>query len=65
MEISVICILKFFALSLQIKKELLIASGHLVAETRLDEILYDTSIYTLDLQIATVDANHINNASSV
>ena len=57
--------MKYFALSLQIKKELLIASGHLVAETRLDEILCDTSIYTLDLQTATVDANHIDKASSV
>ena len=53
---------KYFALSLHIKKELLIVIGHLVAETRLEDILGDISIYTVGLQTATVDVNHIHKA---
>ena len=47
---------KYFALfgGLHIEKELLIANGHLVARTGLDEILGDTSIGTAGLQTATV-----------
>ena len=47
---------------LHIKKELLIANGHLVAGTRLEGILSDTSIHTVGLQTATVDVNHIHKA---
>ena len=39
-----------------------IANGHLVAGTRLYEIVGDTSIDTAGLQTATVDANHIYKA---
>ena len=55
---------KYFALFgvLHFEKELLIANGHLVAETGLDEILGDTSIDTAGLQTATVDVNHIHKA---
>ena len=55
---------KYFALfaALHIEKELLIANGHLVAGTGLDEILGDTSIDTAGLETATVDLNHIHKA---
>ena len=55
---------KYFALfgALHIEKELLIANGHLVAGTGLDEILGDTSIDTAGLQTATVDVNYIHKA---
>ena len=49
-------------MSLRIKKESLIANRHLVAGTRLEDILGDTSIYTVDLQTATMDVNHIRKA---
>ena len=62
MKISVIAFSKYFALSLHIKKELLIANGHLVAGTRLEDILSDTSIHTVGLQTATVDVNYIHKA---
>ena len=35
---------------IHVKKEFLIANGHLVAGTRLEDILGDTSIYTVGLQ---------------
>ena len=38
------------------------ANGHLVAGTRPDEMLGDTSIYIAGLQIATVDVNHTQKA---
>ena len=41
----------------------MIANGHLVAGTELDEILGDTSIDTAALQTVTVDVNHIHKAS--
>ena len=55
---------KYFALfrALHIEKELLIANGHLVAGTGLDEILRDTSIDTAGLQTAAVNVNHIHKA---
>ena len=62
MKISVIAFSKYFALSLHIKKELLIANGHLVAGTRLEKILGETSVYTVGLQTATLDVNHTNKA---
>ena len=40
----------------------MIANGHLVAGTGLDEFLGDTSIDTAGLQTATVDVNHIHKA---
>ena len=40
----------------------MIANGHLVAGTRPDEILGDTSIYIAGLQITTVDVNHTQKA---
>ena len=46
--------------ALHIETELLIATGHLVVGTGLDEILVDTSINTAGLQIVTVDVNHIH-----
>ena len=53
---------KYFALfgALHIEKELLIGNGHLKARTGLDKILGDTSIDTVGLQTATVDANPIH-----
>ena len=56
--------LKCFALfgGLHIEKKLLIANGHLVSGTGLDEILGDTSMGTAGLQTATVDVNHIHKA---
>ena len=53
---------KYHALfgALHIEKKLLIANGHLVAGTGLDEILGDKSIDTAGLQTATVDVNHIH-----
>ena len=42
--------------------KLLIANEHLVAGTRLEDILGDTSIYTVGLQAAPEDANHIHKA---
>ena len=55
---------RYFALfgALHIEEELLIANGHLVAGTGLDEILGYTSINTAGLQTATVDVNHIHKA---
>ena len=55
---------KYFALfeALHIEKKLLIGNGHLVARTGLDKILGDTSIDTVGLQTATVDANPIHKA---
>ena len=55
---------KYFALfgALHIEKELLIANGHLVAVTGLDEILGDTSVDTASLQTVTVDVNQIHKA---
>ena len=47
--------------ALLIEKELLIANGHL-AETRLEENLGDTSIYTAGLETATVEVNLVNKA---
>ena len=41
----------------------MIANGHLVARTGLDEILGDTSIETAGLQNSTVDVNHLHKAS--
>ena len=38
----------------------MIANGHLVAGTGLDEILGDTSIDTAALQTANADVNHIH-----
>ena len=52
----------YSALSLHIKKELLIANRQLVAGARLEDILGDTSIYTVGLQTANVDVNHIHKA---
>ena len=53
---------QYFALfgALYIGEELLIASGHLVTGTGLEEILGDTSIYIAGLDTATVDVNHIH-----
>ena len=45
-----------------IEKELLIANGHLLAGTRVDEILDDIFIDTAGLQTATADVNHIHKA---
>lgn len=45
----------YFALSLHIKKVLLIANRHLLAGARLEDILYDTSMCMVELQTATVD----------
>ena len=55
---------KYFALlgALHIETELLIANGHLVVGTGLDEILVDTSINTAGLQTVIVDVNHIHKA---
>ena len=55
---------KYFALfgALHTEKELLIANGHLVSGTGLDEILGDSSIDTAGLQTATVDVNYIHKA---
>ena len=55
---------KYFALfgALHIEKQLLIANGHLVAVTGLDEILGDTSVDTASLQTVTVDVNQIHKA---
>ena len=47
--------------ALLIEKELLIANGHL-AETRLEENLGDTSIYTAGLETATVEVNLVHKA---
>ena len=62
MKIPEIVFTKYFAFfgALHIVKELLIANGHLVAVTGLDEILGDTSIDTAGLQTTTVDLNHIH-----
>ena len=53
---------KYFILSLYIKKELLIANGHLVAGTRPEDILGVVSIYRDGLQTATLNVNHIHKA---
>ena len=47
--------------ALLIEKELFIANGHL-AETRLEENLGDTSIYTAGLETATVEVNLVHKA---
>ena len=61
---SVIAFPKDFALfgALHIKKELLIANGHLVAGTGLNEIVGDTPIDTAGLQTTTADVNHVPKA---
>ena len=53
---------KYFALfgELHIENKLLIGNGHLKARTGLEKILGDTSIDTVGLQTATVDANPIH-----
>ena len=61
---SVFAFPKYFTLfgALHIKEELLIAHGHLVAGTGLNEIVGHTPIDTADLQTTTVDVNHVPKA---
>ena len=63
-EYSELAFSKCFALfgAIYIEKEILIATGHLVAGTGLKGILGDTSIYMVHLQTASVDVNHIHKA---
>ena len=52
--------LKYFTLSFHIMNKLLIANEHLVAGTRLEDILGGTFIYTVGQRATRGDANHIH-----